>query len=172
MAQAPSRTSNAKSKTSTDHVVDQWRREHPELDARVMAVFGDLWRANDHSKKIVTQNVERFGLDFPRFDVLMTLRRQGKDVALSPTALAKEAMLSTSAMTNRLDKLEKDGLIVREHDLDDRRAIKIRLTPKGFDLVEDMLISHVETEEGLLSALCADERQTLRALLQKIGPRA
>ena len=41
-------------------------------------------------------------------------------------------MLTSGAMTNRLDKLEKKGLIAREHSKEDRRSVTVELTEKGF----------------------------------------
>lgn len=152
----------------TDIVVRQWHREHPELDCRVMAVYGDIWRASEYLKKGVTALAAKYKLDYPRFDVLMTLRRQGQGAEVSPSELAKQAMLSTSAMTNRLDRLEKDGLITRTHDSTDRRGVKIALSQAGFDLIESLLVEHLANEERMLAALDQDERDQLRALLRKI----
>jgi len=91
------------------------------------------------------------------------------DDALSPSALAKDMMLSTSAMTSRLDRLEKRGLIERQSDPNDRRGLKIVLTDAGFALADDLVVSHVQTEERLLSALSEQERAQLRGLLAKVG---
>lgn len=88
---------------------------------------------------------------------------------MSPSALAKDMMLSTSAMTNRLDRLEKRGLIKRTMDPNDRRGLRIELTEEGFVLADKMIVSHVETEECILSALTDLERNQLRNLLTKIA---
>jgi len=154
---------------SLDHIVAQWRRERPDIDPSPMAVCGSVWRASERVRQGVLTNLADTGLDFPGFDVLMTLRRQGKGSALSPSALAKEMMLSTSAMTSRLDRLEKRGLIERQSDPNDRRGLKIVLTDAGFTLADDLVVSHVQTEERLLSALSEKEREQLRGLLAKVG---
>ncbi len=101
--------------------------------------------------------------------MLLTLRRQGRGNALSPSALAKDMMLSTSAMTNRLDRLEKRRLIARQTDPDDRRGLRIVLTDAGFALVDGLVASHLVTEERMLAALSQAERAMLRELLEKIG---
>ena len=100
---------------------------------------------------------------------MLTLRRQGKGETLSPSMLAKDMMLSTSAMTNRLDRLEKRGLIKRTTDPNDRRGLRIELSDEGFALTDEMIVSHVETEERMLSELTQEERDQIRALLTKIG---
>ncbi len=149
-------------------ILAQWRRERPDIDPSPMAACGAVWRVAETLRKGVLANVSKSDLDFPAFDVLMTLRRQGKGQALSPSALAKEMMLSTSAMTNRLDRLEKRDLIERISDKNDRRGLKIILTDKGFDLVDGLVSSHVETEDRLLSGLSKEERDQLIRLLSKI----
>ena len=78
-------------------------------------------------------------------------------------------MLSTSAMTNRLERLEKRGLIERTMDPKDRRGVKVQLTDEGFALADEMVVSHVETEESMLSSLTEAERNKLRSLLTKIA---
>ncbi len=152
-----------------DGILAQWRRERPDVDASPMAVCGEVWRAGERLRQGVIANIASADLDMAGFDVLLTLRRNGREQALSPSALAKDMMLSTSAMTNRLDRLEKRGLIARKTDPDDRRGLQIVLTDEGFALVDGLVVSHVETEERMLSALSQAERAMLRELLGKIG---
>jgi len=152
-----------------DEILVQWRRERPDIDPTSMAICGDVWRTGEVLRQGVLKNLANYKLDFPQFDVIMTLRRQGKGETLSPSTLAKEMMLSTSAMTNRLDRLEKRGLIKRIIDPNDRRGLKIALSDDGFNLAEDLVVSHVETEDQMLSGLTFDECSELRKLLSKIG---
>ncbi len=155
-----------------ENILAQWRRERPDIDAEPMAVCGEIWRAGERLRQGVLANLLECNLDQAGFDVILTLRRQGRGQTLSPSALAGEMMLSTSAMTNRLDRLEKRGLIIRARDPEDRRGLKIALTQEGFALSDKMVVSHVETEERLLTALSATERHQLRNLLLKVGDAA
>lgn len=177
MSQGPSPKKNpknpqsgqtARAYTPTDGILDQWKRERPDLDCAPMAVVGDLWRASETVRQGVVENWGRYELDLPMADVILTLRRQGRGHALSPSQLAGDMMLSTSAMTNRLDRLEKRGLIERRPDPEDRRGLKIVLTDEGFALADDVVVTHVETEERLLGGLSTQERDQLRGLLQKL----
>ncbi|MBE7635526.1 MarR family transcriptional regulator [Sneathiella sp. P13V-1] len=152
----------------TDRIVAQWRAVRPDLDPSPMAVCGDVWHAGDVLKKGVLDNIAEYKLDFPQFDVLMTLRRQEGGKTLSPSELAKEMMLSTSAMTNRLDRLEKRGFIERLTDPSDRRGQKIALTKSGFEVIDHIVVSHLETEEEMLTNLNMEERDQLRSLLSKV----
>ena len=155
--------------SSMETILSQWRRERPDIDPSPMAVCSEIWRAAEKLHQGVLANLSDYGLDFPSFDVILTLRRQGHGEALSPSALAKDMMLSTSAMTNRLDRLEKRGLIKRSMDPNDRRGLKIVLLEEGFALADEIVVSHVATEERMLSALKKAERNQIRALLAKIG---
>ncbi len=161
--------SQAANKKKIEDILAQWRRERPDIDPTSMAVCGDIWRAGEILRQGVMANLKNYDLDFPQFDVVLTLRRQGRGQTLSPSVLAKEMMLSTSAMTNRLDRLEKRGLIKRIVDPTDRRALKIALTDEGFEMTEGLVVSHVATEDKMLENLTEEECVTLRDLLAKIS---
>lgn len=147
----------------------QWRRERPDIDPAGIAVCGAVWRAAERLRRGVLDNLAGHDLDLAGFDVIMTLRRQGRGQALSPSALAKEMMLSTSAMTNRLDRLEKRGLIQRTRDPEDRRGLKIVLSDEGFELVDGVFESHVRTVEKMLTPLNKKDRERLTVLSQSIA---
>ncbi|WP_310621146.1 MarR family winged helix-turn-helix transcriptional regulator [Flexibacterium corallicola] len=151
-----------------DEIMEQWKRVRPDLDPEPMGICGDIWRVGGKLKQGVLANLTKYDLDFAAFDVLLTLRRQGSNQALTPAYLAKEMMLSTSAMTNRIDRLEKRALVTRSHDPEDRRSLKISLTEAGFKLADEVVTTHVATEEELIKGLTKEERITLRLLLSKI----
>jgi len=176
MSQAPKKTipensarSQAQEGGPMEGILAQWRRERPDIDPAPMAVCGEVWRAGEKLRQGVLDNISNYNLDFAGMDVLLTLRRQGEGETLSPSLLAKDMMLSTSAMTNRLDRLEKRGLVERMMDPNDRRGQMVALTNEGFDLANEVVVTHVETEEKLLSNLSIEERLQLRSLLEKIA---
>ena len=155
--------------SETENILAQWRRIRPDLDPSPMAVCGDIWRTAERLRLAIQRNWKKFGIDLPSSDVLLTLRRQGHDDGVSPTTLAQDSMLSTSAMTNRLDRIEARGLIERRSDPADRRALKIHLTDQGKELVDRSIEAHLEEEERLLARLSQKEREQLRALLSKVA---
>jgi len=152
-----------------DGILAQWRRERPDLNTDCMLVCGAVWRAGRRLMDGLKENLDRYGLDFPGMDVLLTLRRNGRDAALSPSEMAADMMLSSGAMTARLDKLEKRALIERRPDPADRRGVKITLTDTGFDLVEALVPDHVAAEEAMLAKLSVSERESLMRLLEKVA---
>lgn len=134
-----------------------------------MAVIG---RLNEVSSLIARDRLAplfaHFGLQAGEFDVLATLRRSGSPYALTPTALYEATMVTSGAMTNRLDRLEKAGLILRAPHPNDRRGIVVRLTKKGLALIDEAVAAHVANEHEILSGLTQTERETLSHLLEKL----
>ncbi len=151
-----------------DSIVMQWRKQRPDIDPTPMAVCGQIWRTSDILRQGVVANWSNYDMDLAGSDVILTLRRQGHGATLSPSELASDMMLSTSAMTNRLDRLEKRGLIRRAMDPNDRRGLRIELSNEGFALADEMVVTHVATEEQMLSVLTKPERDQIRFLLGKI----
>jgi len=147
----------------------QWAVQRPELDMLPMEVLG---RLNEASQLVVRERqtplFARYGLQHGEFDALATLRRSGAPEGLTPTALFEAAMMSSGGMTARIDRLEKAGLVERRPHPTDRRATLVRLTEKGFDLIESIMPSHEETARDILTPLSLDEQKTLNALLARL----
>ena len=126
-----------------DRVVSQWAKEKPDLDTEPMAIMGRLMRIAKHMENHVAELHKRYDLKMGEFDVLATLRRSGEPYRLTPSELISSMMLTSGAMTNRLDKLEKKGLIDREHSKEDRRSVTVQLTSKGFELIDVLIESSI-----------------------------
>ena len=147
----------------------QWRRERPDLDCTPMLVFGRLPElaqrvARDHLAPVFRD----FGLQPGEFDVLATLRRAGPPHALTPTALYDATMVTSGAMTGRLDRLEGAGLVRRDPDPADRRGTRVSLTQEGLALIDAAVAAHTANLHRLLAGLDEAERETLAGLLGKL----
>ncbi|MFF2959803.1 MarR family winged helix-turn-helix transcriptional regulator [Streptomyces sp. NPDC057963] len=157
---------------AVDQILDQWHKERPDLDLSAMGVFGRLGQLSLILTPALEQVFAQHGLRRGEFDVLAALRRSGPPYTLIPSALAKTLMLSRAGMTNRLDRLEADGLVERRLDPTDRRSLHVALTGRGHKVVDAAVTDHAANESRLLSALTPDERETLdhalRALLRAI----
>ena len=154
----------------------QWRKERPDLgDFFPMAVLGRLAEAAlVISRDRLAPLFARYGLQAGEFDVLATLRRSGAPYALTPTALYEAAMISSGGMTNRLDRLEREGLIERRPHPSDRRGSLVALAAKGLALMDEAIGPHLENERAILAMLSAGEQAELYRLLAKLleGARA
>lgn len=151
-----------------DSILGQWKEERPDLDASPMAIIGRISRLETHFDVRIAEELARFDFGRGEFDVLATLRRSGPPFRLNPKVLSSRLMLSAGAMTNRLDNLEKRGLIRRTPDPSDRRALLIELTKEGKKTIDDAVSRHVANEERMLAALNKKERRELAALLRKL----
>lgn len=151
-----------------DRLIGQWNRERPELDASPMAVVGRILRLSGLLERSVEDALRPFGLSLWQFDVLATLRRTGAPYRLSPTELMKEVMLSSGAMTNRIDRLDAMGLVQRQPEPSDRRSVQVALTAKGKRLIDRAIIVRFEEAASTIGALGSHERQSLERSLKKL----
>ena len=149
-----------------DRILEQWNRERPDLDVAPMGLLGRIARLRTHLAREVEQTLAAHGLNSATFDVLATLRRSGPPYALSPGDLLATTMVSSGTMTNRLDQLEKAGLVARTHNPEDRRSVIIALTEKGRAVVDEAVTAHVANQHRLVETLSSEERKQLDGLLR------
>ena len=149
-----------------DLLISQWRQVRPDLDARPMRISGRLLRLAKTIERRGEASLRPFGLSLWQFDVLATLRRYDRD--LSPGELLTAAMLTSGAMTHRLDRLESCGWIERRPDPDDRRGVRVHLTRSGRNLVDKAVEARLEEASAVESALTSNEAKTLAATLRKL----
>ncbi|SOB81508.1 MarR family winged helix-turn-helix transcriptional regulator [Streptomyces sp. 1331.2] len=153
---------------TVDDIVEQWTRTRPDLDVEVIALIGRMRRLGMRVDNALREYFTSCGLDSSEFDVLATLRRSGEPYELNARALLKSAMVTSGAITNRVDRLSAKGLVERNPSPTDRRAVLIRLTPAGKELIDAALDGHVRNEQRILAPLDRDERAQLDALLRKL----
>lgn len=155
-----------------ERILAQWHTEKPHLDVSPMAVIGRLSRASSAVDTRLAATFAKHALDASTFDALATLLRSGPPYTLTPAALARDAMISTSAVAQRLNKLESRGLVTRTANPDDGRGTLVGLTRAGKKLVEAVLPDHLATEHAIIGALTASEQAQLATLLQKLTDEA
>jgi DNA-binding MarR family transcriptional regulator len=146
-------------------IVAQWQQERPDLDPAPMRLFGALARAHLLTTPYLNRVVAAHGLARGTFDVLSALRRAGPPFSLTPKQLSNSLMLSAAGMTSRLDRLEALRLIARLPEPNDRRSLRIQLTPRGKQLIDDVIPRIVETQWRVVSDLGVKKTTALIALL-------
>jgi DNA-binding MarR family transcriptional regulator len=151
------------------HVLEQWKREVPELDRSPMGVVGRISRLAQLLQVQLEPVFAAHGLNGGEFDVLASLRRTGRPYRLTPTELSSALMVTSGGMTKRLNALEDRGLTRRERDPADRRSTAVALTPEGKRLVEAAVADHVENERRLLGELASKDRAELARLLERLA---
>lgn len=158
-----------------DLVLKQWDAQRPDLDVSPMAVIGRLSRAHRLIDAELGRTFAKHGLDRASFDVLATLRRSDPPHRLTPTGLMRASMVTSGAITQRLDRLEARGLVARTPSESDGRGVQVELTDEGRALIDRALPDHVDNETRVLGALTGPQREelagTLRTLLESLGDR-
>lgn len=151
---------------AVDRVLEQWHAVRPDLDSSPIAVIGRLSRLSAIVDRHLAENFARHDLEAWMYDVLATLRRSGRPYELTAGDLLAQSMVTTGAMTNRIDRLAERGLVERDTVPGDRRKVLVRLTARGLALVDDVVQGHLDTERALLSVWSPRQQATLAQLLR------
>src|SRR5512133_3553355 len=153
-----------------DHI-DRWleeiRDQLPRLDLRVEGIVDRIGGINRRIKRMLDETLDEHGLSSGEWHALGRLSRSpgGRRTAGD---LAKKAELSSAAMTNRLDRLEKAGLVQRIPDERDRRAVQIEITDAGRELYERTVDAQAAKEAIIAEALTGDQQDQLNDLLRRL----
>jgi len=149
-----------------DKIRAQWAAERPDIDTAPMALIGRLLRVASHLSREMEKTFAEHGLTGASFDVLATLLRSGPPYALSPGQLLATMMITSGTMTNRIDQLEKAGLVERTQNDEDKRSVIIALTEKGRKIIDEAVTQHVATQARLISVLITEEQAMLNDVLK------
>ncbi|MDY7101461.1 MAG: MarR family winged helix-turn-helix transcriptional regulator [Actinomycetota bacterium] len=152
-----------------DHVVEQWRRERPDLDPEPIRVIGRISRLSrgiDRRLKVV---FDHHGLRTWEYDLLAALRRMGPPHEVTAGELLEALMITSGAVTNRIDRLEDRGLVERTKAPDDKRVVRMCLTEAGHRAMDAAVVDHLDNEAAVLGHLSPTERDELVRLLRAVG---
>jgi DNA-binding MarR family transcriptional regulator len=101
-------------------------------------------------------------------DVLAMLRRSGPPFRLTAGELTHHSLISSGGVSQRLEKLERVGLVTRHIHTEDRRRIDVQLTPAGVELIDSILADLMAHEAALLDILAPWEQEDLRRVLKRL----
>ena len=151
-----------------DQLLQEWEDERPDLDPSPLGIVSRVLRFSKHATHAASSALTSYKLELWAFDVLAALRRQGPPYTMSPTALRRLAILTSGAMTNRIDRLQERGWVERLPNPVDRRAVLVRLTPDGKELIDNAVEARFANAERLVASLTEDEQRALAGLLRKL----
>ena len=134
----------------------------PDVDAIVETII----YLYTESRRLTKGQASEFGLTGPQLTVLKLLESFG-DLSLS--TLSERIRAQNSTVTGIIDRMEREGLVVRERSTEDRRVVKIRLTPKGAELAADIPVEPMEMFRAALASLSKDEVRDLLRILGKLA---
>lgn len=152
---------------AVDRIVEQWESMRPDLDVGPIEVVGRLSRITRLVERRLDDNFSRHGIESWMYDVLATLYRSGPPHELTAGELQRQTMVTTGAMTNRIDRLVGRGFVERAAT-DDRRKVLVRLTDGGRRCVESVVDDHLATERAILGALSGNQAAELAHLLRAL----
>ncbi|MBB6347883.1 MarR family winged helix-turn-helix transcriptional regulator [Nonomuraea muscovyensis] len=153
---------------NVDWRMDQWRTERPDIDPTPMGVVARIQRACRLLERELRDHFATHDLQLWEFDILGTLRRSGHPYQLTAGQLVESSMVTSGAITNRIDRLVARELVTREVDPLNRRSVLITLTERGRELIDRVVVNHVDLEAKLLSKLSRHDQEHLAGLLRKL----
>ncbi|MGA8116295.1 MAG: MarR family transcriptional regulator, partial [Actinocatenispora sp.] len=140
----------------------------PRLDSSSLEVTGRLMLCAGYYERVVGSVLQSFGLTIADFDVLNTLRRVSDQRGSKPSDLARSSLITTGAMTSRLDRLERTGLIRRAPDKADRRGVLVQLTQRGGKIARQALRELIAANETFLDPLSGQQRDSIASALKQL----
>lgn len=147
-------------------MINDWAKRRPELDASPLEVVGRLLLCARHLEQALVDALKPLGLSYGDFDVINTLRRLGGHT--NPRELARSALITSGAMTARLDRLVGAGLVERAPDPTDRRGVLVSLTDEGTVLADRALAAVLDADQTFLRPLDDTDRAVAAALLKRL----
>jgi DNA-binding MarR family transcriptional regulator len=153
---------------SMDFCVADITSRFPQIDPEVEGIVDRVDAIQKHSTRIFEDTLAEHGLNRGEYKLLLRLKTRTEDRQLSAGDLSKMLMLSSGAMTNRLDRMESAGLVRRVPDPRDRRGVLVQLTDKGEQLLDRAVTASATEDAKLFEALNKRERTQLNQLLRKV----
>lgn len=150
-------------------ILEQWRRQRPDLDVSPVAVFGRISRIDRHKSAALREVYQRHDCDAGEYDVLAALRRTGPPHRLTPTELSRTVLVNSPTTTERLTRLEQRGLVRRTRSDRDRRSVSVKLTAAGRNLIDSAVKDLLTIEARLLDGLTKTDQRALASLLAKLA---
>lgn len=135
-------------------------------EERALRLWIALARSYATFSREVASRVAEYGLTTPQFGVLEALHHLGP---LPLGELADKLLVTGGNVTYVMDRLEEQGLVIRQRAHQDRRVVHATLTPKGRALVEEVFPRHAAFVREAVSHLDPEEQDELRRLLKKLG---
>lgn len=151
----------------TTAILDKFARRYPEADISAVVTFLHLLRTATDLSTALDAYLQQHALLQGRWWVLILLMRENDGTA-APSVLAEKAGVSRATMTGLIDGLERDGLVERVLDTEDRRRLAIRLTAGGQTKLDEVMPEYYQRVRQLMLPLDEANREQFIHLLNLI----
>jgi DNA-binding MarR family transcriptional regulator len=149
-------------------VAAAWQRERPGTPTGSIEIVTPVWRLAKLFADDRAQVLRAAGIDVATLDLLSVIRRSGPPYALSTREITRRTLVTAGAISQRVARAERQGLVARSPDSSSRRAVLVSLTTDGHALVERSVDMVLGREASLVSGLSESERERLVELLDKL----
>lgn len=151
----------------TPAILRKFAQRYPDADVTAVAGFLHLLRTATDLSTALDACLQQYDLLQGRWWVLILLMREADGTA-APSGLAEKAGVTRATMTGLLDGLERDGLVERVFDQQDRRRIAIHLTAAGQAKLDAVMPDYYQRVRRLMAPLDEEERKRFVELLDRI----
>lgn len=155
-------------KDRIDQFEQAWVEAYPDLDPVPLRILGRVTRLAGILEEQGQALRAEFGVHLGEIQVLAALRRSLPDFTTSPKELAELTLVTSAAVTNRLNSLEAKGLISRRIDELSRRRILVTLTPAGIAVIEGYMRAFVSRQTRITNELSEKERTEYMAAMRHL----
>lgn len=169
MASADDESSNSAGGSAgyaVEEISDAWERERPGTPTTSIGIVTPIWRLAQLLGDDRRRTLARAGVDGATLDLLSALRRGGHPYELTTRELGRRCMVSAGAVSQRVARAERDGLVRRRPGPGRTRTVLVSLTDAGHELVEQLVDRVLGRESELLDGLTEDQRAQLAELLR------
>ncbi len=153
---------------AVDAIRTDWRRERPQTPVASIGVVTRVWQLAKHFADDRRRLLAEADVDPATLDLLSVLRRSGPPYTLTTRELTERSLLTAGAISQRVARAERAGLVTRAPAPGRSRAVLVRLAEDGHDLVECTVDQVLTREDELLSGLTDEQRETLADLLRTL----
>ena len=153
---------------SAAEIAAAWQRERPGVPTGSIEVVTPLWRLAKLLEDDRNRVLRKAAIDTATLDLLSVIRRAGPPYALSTREITRRTLVTAGAISQRVARAERQGLVRRTPATTGRRAVLVSLTAEGHALVERSVDAVLGREATLVSCLSERERGTLIEVLEKL----
>ena len=153
---------------SVDFCVDDIRNHYLDIDPEVEGVVDRISSISKHLTRTFDDTLAKHGLNIGEYKLLSRLVTRSAEHRMSAGDLSRALMLSSGAMTNRIDRMEEAGLVRRMRDPNDRRGVLVEITTAGKKLIDKAVTEQAAKERDVVSVLGAKDLTALNNLLRTV----
>ncbi|NYF39645.1 MarR family winged helix-turn-helix transcriptional regulator [Streptosporangium sandarakinum] len=153
---------------SPSEIAAAWQRERPGTPTGSIEIVTPIWRLAKLFSDDRVRVLRAAGIDAATLDLLSVIRRSGPPYALSTRELTRRTLVTAGAISQRVARAEREGLVRRAPGTTGRRTVMVSLTDEGHSLIERSVDAVLGREAMLVSGLSDSERDLLAGLLEKL----